>query len=45
MVDMGVCLMTMIEVAYQLREHALVLVGSEAVESGRAGRMRRFSAI
>src|SRR5215470_11222803 len=34
LVGMDACLMTMIEVAYQLREHAEVLVGSEAVEPG-----------
>ena len=33
-VGMDACLMTMIEVAYQLREHAQVLVGSEEVEPG-----------
>ena len=31
---MDACLMTMIEVAYQLRDHAKVLVGSEEVEPG-----------
>jgi hypothetical protein len=34
LVGMGACLMTMIEVAYQLREHADVLVGSEEIEPG-----------
>jgi hypothetical protein len=34
LVGMDACLMTMIEVAYQLREHARVLVGSEALEPG-----------
>jgi hypothetical protein len=33
-VGMDACLMTMLEVAYQLRDHAEVLVGSEAVEPG-----------
>ncbi len=33
-VGMDACLMTMLEVAYQLREHAEVLVGSEEVEPG-----------
>ncbi len=33
-VGMDACLMTMIEVAYQLREHAHVLVGSEELEPG-----------
>ena len=33
-VGMDACLMTMIEVAYQLRDHAHVLVGSEEVEPG-----------
>jgi hypothetical protein len=33
-VGMDACLMTMIEVAYQLRDHAQVLVGSEEVEPG-----------
>ena len=33
-VGMDACLMTMIEVAYQLRDHAEVLVGSEEVEPG-----------
>jgi hypothetical protein len=33
-VGMDECLMTMIEVAYQLRGHAQVLVGSEEVEPG-----------
>jgi hypothetical protein len=32
LVGMDACLMTMIEVAYQLRDHAQVLVGSEEVE-------------
>ena len=34
LVGMDACLMTMIEVAYQLRDHAQVLVGSEDVEPG-----------
>ena len=34
LVGMDACLMTMIEVAYQLREHAQVLVGSETLEPG-----------
>ena len=34
LVGMDACLMTMIEVAYQLRDHAEVLVGSEEVEPG-----------
>jgi hypothetical protein len=33
-VGMDACLMTMLEVAYQLREHARILVGSEEVEPG-----------
>jgi hypothetical protein len=33
-VGMDACLMTMLEVAYQLRDHAHVLVGSEEVEPG-----------
>jgi hypothetical protein len=33
-VGMDACLMTMIEVAYQLRDHAQILVGSEEVEPG-----------
>jgi hypothetical protein len=33
-VGMDACLMTMIEVAYQLRDHAQVLVGSEETEPG-----------
>jgi Clostripain family len=33
-VGMDACLMTMIEVAYQLRDHAHVLVGSEELEPG-----------
>jgi hypothetical protein len=33
-VGMDACLMTMIEVAYQLRDHAKVLVGSEELEPG-----------
>jgi hypothetical protein len=33
-VGMDACLMTMLEVAYQLRDHARVLVGSEEVEPG-----------
>jgi hypothetical protein len=31
---MDACLMTMLEVAYQLRDHARILVGSEEVEPG-----------
>ena len=31
-VGMDACLMTMLEVAYQLREHARILVGSEEIE-------------
>ena len=34
LVGMDACLMTMIEVAYQLRDHAEVLVGSEELEPG-----------
>jgi hypothetical protein len=34
LVGMDACLMTMIEVAYQLREHAEILVGSEEIEPG-----------
>jgi hypothetical protein len=34
LVGMDACLMTMIEVAYQLRDHTNVLVGSEEVEPG-----------
>jgi hypothetical protein len=34
LVGMDACLMTMIEVAYQIRTHARVLVGSEEVEPG-----------
>lgn len=34
LVGMDACLMTMIEVAYQLRDHAEVLVGSEEIEPG-----------
>jgi hypothetical protein len=34
LVGMDACLMTMLEVAYQLRDHARVLVGSEEVEPG-----------
>src|SRR6185369_1332203 len=34
LVGMDACLMTMIEVAYQLREHARILVGSETLEPG-----------
>jgi hypothetical protein len=34
LVGMDACLMTMIEVAYQLHEHAEVLVGSEETEPG-----------
>jgi len=33
-VGMDACLMTMIEVAYQIRDHAQVLVGSEELEPG-----------
>ncbi len=33
-IGMDACLMTMIEVAYQLRDHAEVLVGSEELEPG-----------
>lgn len=33
-VGMDACLMTMLEVAYQIRDHAQVLVGSEEVEPG-----------
>jgi hypothetical protein len=33
-VGMDACLMTMLEVAYQLRDHARVLVGSEEIEPG-----------
>ncbi|HXH07980.1 MAG TPA: clostripain-related cysteine peptidase [Vicinamibacterales bacterium] len=33
-VGMDACLMTMLEVAYQLREHARILVGSEELEPG-----------
>jgi hypothetical protein len=33
-VGMDACLMTMIEVAYQIRDHAQILVGSEEVEPG-----------
>jgi hypothetical protein len=33
-VGMDACLMTMLEVAYQLKDHAKVLVGSEALEPG-----------
>ncbi|MEK8035965.1 MAG: clostripain-related cysteine peptidase, partial [candidate division NC10 bacterium] len=33
-VGMDACLMTMLEVAYQLRDHAQVLVGSEELEPG-----------
>src|SRR5215467_1007312 len=33
-VGMDACLMTMLEVAYQLRDHAQLLVGSEEVEPG-----------
>jgi hypothetical protein len=33
-VGVDACLMTMLEVAYQLRDHAQVLVGSEEVEPG-----------
>lgn len=36
-VGMDACLMTMLEVAYQVREHARILVGSEELEPG-AGR-------
>lgn len=34
LVGMDACLMTMLEVAYQIRDHALVLVGSEELEPG-----------
>jgi len=34
LVGMDACLMTMLEVAYQIRDHARVLVGSEEVEPG-----------
>jgi hypothetical protein len=34
LVGMDACLMTMLEVAYEIREHARVLVGSEEVEPG-----------
>ena len=34
LVGMDACLMTMLEVAYQIREHAQVLVGSEELEPG-----------
>jgi len=34
LVGMDACLMTMLEVAYQLRDHAEVLVGSEELEPG-----------
>lgn len=34
LVGMDACLMTMVEVAYQLREHARILVGSETLEPG-----------
>jgi hypothetical protein len=34
LVGMDACLMTMLEVAYQMRDHAQVLVGSEEVEPG-----------
>ena len=33
-VGMDACLMTMLEVAYQLRDHARILVGSEELEPG-----------
>jgi len=33
-IGMDACLMTMLEVAYQIRDHARVLVGSEEVEPG-----------
>ncbi len=33
-VGMDACLMTMVEVAYQLRDHARILVGSEELEPG-----------
>jgi len=33
-IGMDACLMTMLEVAYQIRDHAHVLVGSEEVEPG-----------
>src|SRR3990172_9807930 len=34
LVGMDACLMTMIEIAYQIRDHACVLVGSEELEPG-----------
>ena len=34
LVGMDACLMTMLEVAYQIRDHARVLVGSEELEPG-----------
>lgn len=34
LVGMDACLMTMLEVAYQLRDHARILVGSEELEPG-----------
>jgi hypothetical protein len=34
LVGMDACLMTMLEVAYQIRDHAEILVGSEEVEPG-----------
>jgi hypothetical protein len=34
LVGMDACLMTMIEVAYQIRDHAQILVGSEELEPG-----------
>src|SRR2546421_5341493 len=34
LVGMDACLMTMLEVAYQIRDHAQILVGSEEVEPG-----------
>ena len=33
-IGMDACLMTMLEVAYQIRDHALILVGSEESEPG-----------
>ena len=44
LVGMDACLMTMIEVAYQIRDHAKILVGSEEVEPGTGGRTTRSSA-
>jgi hypothetical protein len=34
LVGMDACLMTMLEVAYQIRDHARILVGSETLEPG-----------